>query len=87
MANAKEPKKTMNVKCIGTLKGIQRKVPPAVVRSLVAEYIIDDMLPLSMVESPAFRKSWYVGSSQVLLSLWSYLTESQYLCIYRMLMN
>ena len=35
---------------------LQRKVSPAVVRSLVAEYIIDDMLPLSTVESPAFRK-------------------------------
>ena len=35
---------------------LQRKVSPAVFRSLVAEYIIDDMLPLSTVESPAFRK-------------------------------
>ena len=35
---------------------LQRKVPPVVIRSLVAKYIIDDMLPLSTVESPAFRK-------------------------------
>ena len=35
---------------------LQRKVSPVVIRSLVAEYIIDDMLPLSTVESPAFRK-------------------------------
>ena len=25
-------------------------------RSLVAEYVVEDMLPLSTVESPAFRK-------------------------------
>ena len=35
---------------------LQRKVSPVVIRSLVAEYIVDDMLPLSTVESPAFRK-------------------------------
>ena len=35
---------------------LQRKVSPVVIRSLVAKYIIDDMLPLSTVESPAFRK-------------------------------
>ena len=35
---------------------LQRKVSPVVIRSLVAKYIIDDLLPLSTVESPAFRK-------------------------------
>ena len=32
------------------------KLNPTQVQSLVAEYIIEDMLPLSTVESPAFRK-------------------------------
>ena len=36
---------------------LQRKVSPVIIiRSLVAKYIIDDMLPLSTVELPAFRK-------------------------------
>ena len=31
-------------------------IPPAKVKGLISEYVIEDMMPLSTVESPAFRK-------------------------------
>jgi len=31
-------------------------VSPTKIRNLIAEYMINDMLPLSTVESPGFRK-------------------------------
>ena len=34
----------------------QSAISPAKARSLISEYIIEDMLPLSTVKSPAFRK-------------------------------
>ena len=46
----------------------QAKVSPVVIRSLVAEYIIDDVLPLLTVESPAFRK---LVSGLLSISIWS----------------
>ena len=37
-----------------TLQG--KAVSPAAIRGLVAQFIVNDMLPLSTVESPSFRK-------------------------------
>jgi len=54
-----------------------RAVSPAAIRGLVAQYIVDDMLPLSTVESPM----------HFLLHLYSYQTESHCLLIWKRLLN
>ena len=61
-----------------TLQG--KTVSPAAIRGLVAQFIVNDMLPLSTVESPSFRKLINALSSSVQLpdrkSLSSYLEKA-----------
>ena len=51
--NARDLRK---VGCPGQATLQEKAVSPAAIRGLVAQFIVNDMLPLSTVESPSFRK-------------------------------